>query len=78
MDVSLNREVRGHIFLYIKSQFILKSHLYHLKSPFRDTEWTFGDTERPFRVTERTFGVTEQRLYMPTSIQYYAIQYVII
>ena len=71
MDVSLDREVRGHIFLYIKSQFILKSHLYHLKSPFRDTEWPFGDTER-------TFGVTEQRFYMLTSIQYYAIQYVII
>ena len=54
-------------FLYIKSQFILKSHLYCLKSLFRDTEWTFSDTERPFRVTERTFGVTEQRLYMPTA-----------
>ena len=71
MDVSLNREVRGHIFLYIKSQFILKSHLYYLKSLFRDTEWTFGDTER-------TFGVSEQRFYVLTSIQYYAIQYVII
>ena len=57
--------------IYIKSQFILKSHLYYLKSLFRDTEWTFDDTER-------TFGDTEQRLYMPTSIQYYAIQYVII
>ena len=71
MDVSLDREVRGHIFIYIKSQFILKSHLYYLKSPFRDTEW-------PFCVTERTFGVTEQRFYILTSIQYYAIQYVII
>ena len=77
MDVSLNREVRGHIF-YLKSKFILKPLLYYLKSLFRYTEWTFSDTERTFRVTERTFGVTEQRLYMPTSIQYYAIQYVII
>lgn len=58
-------------FFYLKSKFISKSLLYYLKSLFRDTEWTFGDTER-------TFGVTEQRLYMPTSIQYYAIQYVII
>ena len=78
MDVSLDREVRGHIFFYLKSKFISKLLLYYLKSLFRDTEWTFGDTERPFRVTERTFGDTEQRLYMPTSIQYYAIQYVII
>ena len=58
-------------FFYLKSKFILKLLLYYLKSLFRDTEWTFSDTERPF-------GVTEQRLYMPTSIQYYAIQYVII
>ena len=58
-------------FFYLKSKFISKSLLYYLKSLFRDTEWTFSDTER-------TFGVTEQRLYMPTSIQYYAIQYVII
>ena len=58
-------------FFYLKSKFISKLLLYYLKSLFRDTEWTFGDTER-------TFGVTEQRLYMPTSIQYYAIQYVII
>ena len=78
MDVSLDREVRGHIFFYLKYKFISKLLLYYLKSLFRDTEWTFDDTERTFRVTERTFGVTEQRLYMPTSIQYYAIQYVII
>lgn len=58
-------------FFCLKSKFISKLLLYYLKSLFRDTE-------RPFRVTERTFGVTEQRLYMPTSIQYYAIQYVII
>lgn len=65
-------------FFCLKSKFISKLLLYYLKSLFRDTEWTFGDTERPFRVTERTFGVTEQRFYMPTSIQYYTIQYVII
>ncbi len=58
-------------FFCLKSKFISKLLLYYLKSLFRDTEWTFSDTER-------TFGVTEQRLYMPTSIQYYAIQYVII
>ena len=66
MDVSLDREVRGHIFC-LKSKFISKLLLYYLKSMFRDTEWTFGDTERTFRVTERTFGVTEQRFYMLTA-----------
>ena len=58
-------------FFYLKYNFISKLLLYYLKSLFRDTEWTFGDTER-------TFGITEQRFYMLTSIQYYAIQYVII
>jgi|GEM_PF-4781223 len=65
-------------FFCLKSKIISKLLLYYLKSLFRDTELTFGDTERPFGVTERTFGVTEQRLYMPISIQYYAILYVII